>query len=90
MPGRVDSQLRILCEAAIKDIDVQFALGNNGFGSPVITNEIERRMLNKRLEPNERMSTEASSQSHSLEIELTSIQVTSVLGSITLNISELI
>ncbi|KAI6182660.1 FSA-C domain-containing protein [Aphelenchoides bicaudatus] len=83
LPGRVDSQLRILCEAAIKDIDVQFALGNNGFGSPVITNEIERRMLNKRLEPNERMSTEASSQSHSLEIELTSIQLTSVLGKTT-------
>lgn len=80
--NQTNSQLRVLCETAIKDIDIQFSLGNSGFGSsPPTNNDNERQLLPKRLDQNERLSTE-NSPYHSLEIELSTIQVTSVLGEI--------
>lgn len=86
LPERDQSQLRILFETSIKEIDVQLALGNNGFGGPLVANDNDRKMLHKRLEPNERFAAEASGSSHSLEIELGAIQITSVLGNCAITI----
>lgn len=78
LPIANNTNLRVLCEIAIKEIELQFALGNNGFCNQ-IPKDNERRFLPKRLELNDK-ATEISAPSHTLEIELSSIQITSILG----------
>lgn len=82
--NKTNSKLRVLCEMSVREIELQFSLGNSGFNQQSTSKENERRLLPKHIEfGGEKQSTELNAPSHSLEIELTSVQITSVLGKTT-------
>jgi hypothetical protein len=67
---RFESIPRVLCEAAINEIDCQLALGNHN-----ASNDNGRK--SKRAESEEK---DANMSTHNLAIEIGGVQVTSVLG----------
>jgi hypothetical protein len=84
LSNKTTSQLRVLCEMSVKEIEFLFSLGNSGFNQQSVSKDNDRRLFPKRIEfGNERQSAESTALSHSLEIELTTVQITSVLGKTT-------